>query len=343
MNRAVLQACLPAFIALGVAFVLLTVLVRLSGAKLNLKRLRNVGRCDRGSVQSLSLVLTLPLFVMIVLFILQVSQLMVARIIVEYAAFAAARAAIVWIPAQTGEIESHRDYSEPYFEPNQANVLPGPFRSDNPVVLAYHEKPGHAWSYKVDSQYLKYRKIFEAAAIACAPMSPSRELLPAGRVQIPDVVLTTQTLYRSMSIRSAVKPVWIKHKLEYSFENTAVHLGFADKNVASGPTYNRYRTPILDPVTGEIIGYYFKVFRNEIGWQDPLTVTVAHNFALLPGPGRFLAKRLVGSGGQPDLVSGMINQSGNYRERLYSVVIQATAKLTNEGLKPVIRYRQDID
>lgn len=331
MNRAVLQACLPAFIALGVAFALLTVLVRFSGAKLNLKRLRDVGRCNRGSVQSLSLVLTLPLFVMVVLFILQVSQLMVARIVIEYAAFAAARAAIVWVPAQVSP-QTFPPVVSDYLDPGQANVLPQPFSAGNPVVLAYNQRPGNAWSYEspsVDS--LKYQNIFESAAIACASMAPSRPLLRNRLSSVSGIVAITQELNRSMNPGSTVKATARQNKLEYSFDNTSVQISFQDKNSAQGPTYNKYR--IQPPI---IPGFpppcpIEKSFRNEIGWQDPLTVTVEHNFALLPGPGRFLAGQLVG---------GIVNESNRYRETVHSVVLRATAKLTNEGLKPVIRYRQ---
>ena len=50
-------------------------------------------------MQSLSFVLTLPLFIMVMMMIVQVSQLMIGMVVVHYAAFAAARSAAVWIPA----------------------------------------------------------------------------------------------------------------------------------------------------------------------------------------------------------------------------------------------------
>jgi hypothetical protein len=348
MHRAVLQACLPAIIALGVSFALLTILVRFSGAKLNLKRLRNVSRCDRGSVHSLSLVLTLPLFVMIVLFILQISQLMVARIVVEYAAYAAARAAIVWVPAQTGEAD-HNPRLDDYDNPVHMNALPAPFRADNPVVLAYNRRTlkraggrrTNLWYYESpDVPSRKFAKVFEAAAIACAPMAPSRAMLPKGRVPNGNAVLVAQSLFRSMHSLSVLDPRIegrVKNKIGYSFENTAVRLSFDDLHSLTGPTYNP-RIPVRIPDTDE---YYRVWYKNEVGWQDPLTVTVSHNLALLPGPGRFLARRLVQSDGQPDRVSGSIDRTASgYREPLYSVVIWASVRLTNQGLKSVVPYTQ---
>ena len=41
-------------------------------------------------------------FIMVMMFIVQLSQITIAKIVVEYAAFAAARSAIVWIPANLG-------------------------------------------------------------------------------------------------------------------------------------------------------------------------------------------------------------------------------------------------
>ena len=100
VNRAVLQALLPALTALVAALVLLRLVVRVSGARFQMTRIRQLHRSEEGAVQSLSFVLTLPLFIMIVMFIVQVSQLMIGIMGVHYAAFAAARAAIVWTPAR---------------------------------------------------------------------------------------------------------------------------------------------------------------------------------------------------------------------------------------------------
>src|SRR5687767_11915386 len=55
---------------------------------------------ELGSVQSLSFVLTVPLFIMLMLLAVQITQLMIGQIVVHYAAFAAARSAAVWIPAR---------------------------------------------------------------------------------------------------------------------------------------------------------------------------------------------------------------------------------------------------
>ncbi len=105
MARAILTACSPWLVLLLVLILAAWALVRFSRAQLRLGRLLELHRDEVGSVQSLSFVLTLPLFIMIMMMIVQVSQLMIGTVVVHYAAFAAARSAAVWIPAAMAEPE----------------------------------------------------------------------------------------------------------------------------------------------------------------------------------------------------------------------------------------------
>ena len=99
MTRAAITACWPWVLVLVGLVLAAHFLVRLSNARLRLARLRHLHGDQAGSVQSLSFVLTLPIFIMVVMLIVQVSQLMIGLIVVHYAAYAAARSAAVWIPA----------------------------------------------------------------------------------------------------------------------------------------------------------------------------------------------------------------------------------------------------
>ena len=105
MARAILTACSPWLAVLLVLILAAWALVRFSRAQLRLGRLLELHRDEAGSVQSLSFVLTLPLFIMIMMMIVQVSQLMIGMVVVHYAAFAAARSAAVWIPAAMADPE----------------------------------------------------------------------------------------------------------------------------------------------------------------------------------------------------------------------------------------------
>jgi hypothetical protein len=317
VNRAILEACLPCLAALVVSFGLLRLVVFLSGARCNLRRLWQLHRCEHGGVQSLAFVITLPLFIVIVQFIVQVSQLMIGTMVVNYAAFAAARAASVWLAADV--------------DPLGENNAVAPLAEDAPLVLT-----GNSADLIGN---LKYQKIFAAAALACAPVAPSRDL-GFGLTSLNTSAAEANKLLYSNLVPSDSSntriPRRIDNKLAYSFQHTAVRIAFVDKDTRRGPTYNP-RRPVTLP-TGEIIHVWDP---HEIGWQDPVTVSVTHNFALLPGPGRFLAKFLVRADGQPDRISPQIDVSlGARRERIHTTSIWASATFTNEGVKSVIPYKQ---
>ena len=74
----------------------------------------------------------------------------------------------------------------------------------------------------------------------------------------------------------------------------------------------------------------------EVGWEDNVTVWVAHRYALLPGPGRFLAKFINREDGGDDATSRRINQVAmNSEEDVYTTELVASASLTLEGMKSV--------
>jgi len=129
------------------------------------------------------------------------------------------------------------------------------------------------------------------------------------------------TLAPSSSSNGAIGPR-LDHKLAYAMQNTDVQIRFFHKNQEL-PLQTYYLPD--DPNE-----FYF----NEVGWQDPLTVTVKHNLALLPGPGRLLARYVAGPGGAPDQVSQSITNRGTF----YTYPLTASITMGNEGEKPVIPY-----
>lgn len=317
MNRAILEACLPSLIALACACGVLAVVARLSGGKWRFGRLASLHRCQQGGVQSLAFVLTLPLLVMVLLFIVQVSQLMVGIMVVNYAAFAAARSASVWTAAMVDD---------------QWAALGGDADGQNELPAGI--SPGVAIPLSADlvagSQSRKYEKIWTAAALACASISPSRTT--------PDSASGAFTAARSASVAKQLYPYFdpsasrnpriparLDNKFAYSFENTFVTLQFEDRNSQPVPGTQTY-----NPIGHPVVPYH----EAEVGWQDPLTVTVYHDLALLPGAGRILGKLLVREDGRADLVAPRIRQvSGLYKTRL-----KASATLTNEGIRSLRPY-----
>jgi hypothetical protein len=280
---------------------------------------------------------------MIAMFIAQVSQLMLAVMTVNYAAFAAARAASVWVPAEL--FGNTRTIDE------AANVLPVPIREDLPVLLTFDaDRVENAdgigvWEYRAGSgtpRSAKYAYIYTAAAMACLPLAPSRDLGSTNALQNQAVHQTALAAYRALvpdSAGNARLPMRLSNKIIYAFENTSVRLEFVDKDTRDGPTYNP-RLPV-ELEDGTIVRVWNP---QEVGWQDPLTVTVTHEFALLPGPGRWLAKHLVRADGRPDRVSPRIDRfTAENRERVYTTSVWATATMTNEGLKPLMTYVQNTE
>ena len=322
MNRAILEACLPSLLALIAGFVVLWLVLRSVRMQINVSRLWSVHRCERGSVQSLSFVLTLPLFMTILLFIVQVSQLMVGIMVVHYAAYAGARSACVWIPADVYEGEAANQFA---VDP----LIPQP-KDDEWNIGTY------------SSNTPKLRKIHQAVAVALAPICPSRDF--GDRRTPPEPVLNaarnTQRLYGQLAPGTRWNskiPDRLLLKLNYAYQNTAVQVAWRetrhpDKDVETGPTYNTRGGISADPPPQVWLSY-------EVGWEDPVTVRVEHQFALLTGAGRWLAPYFVPGSGRTAEVSA---DNPHYRERIYQVKIAASATMTNEGLKSVVRHAQTL-
>jgi hypothetical protein len=320
MNRAVLQACLPWLGVLAGALVVAYLLVRVNRARLDWGRLRRLHADEVGSVQSLSFVLTLPVFVMVMLFIVQVSQLMIGITIVHYAAYAAARSASVWIPARLAEPEQENCISSYHLDPDAPDQQP-------PVLDPQDKKYGPSEggvTYVIEPSSGKYEKIASAAVMACMPISPSRDLglpLPPGGAAADTLRAAYQALAPDSASYAAV-PRRLQNKLAYAVSNTKVEIRFFHKNDEPPP-----ETYMLEDDIGE---FYF----NEVGWQDPITVTVKHALALLPGPGRLLARYAPRVYGESDRVSESVEK----KDGVYVYPLQASATIGNEGEKPVVPY-----
>jgi len=334
MDRAVLLACLPWLGLLAGSVVCLRLLVRLSGSRPEPGRLLRLHADQSGSAQSLSFVLTLPFFVMIILFIVQVSQLMIGTIVVHYAAFAAARSAIVWIPAWVSPLEAENcisSYEEDFDAPDQIEPMIDPGAddygpSDGGLTYIIHPDPAS----------LKYRKIHSAAVMACMPICPSRRDLELPPLSDEDnrALGVFCEAFGSMASWGSASEGAVKRrlatKLAYSAEHTSISIRFYHSN------WEPELRPHFQRQSGEYLGGFAD---NELGWQDPITVRVTHNLALLPGPGRFLSRVVRRADGSPDSLSQHIKRAGN----VYVYPLSASATLGNEGEKSVKRYAHDID
>ena len=321
MARAILTACSPWLVLLLVLILAAWALVRFSRAQLRLGRLLELHRDEVGSVQSLSFVLTLPLFIMIMMMIVQVSQLMIGTVVVHYAAFAAARSAAVWIPAAMADPEGPCCISSYSVDPDAPDQVAPEL---DPTAADYGPGSG-GLTYKIEPGSPKFNKIASAAILACVPISPSRDLgLRAPTAAQMDSVL--KNAYGALSPSSAsngqIGPR-LDHKLAYAMQNTDVQIRFFHKN--QEPPLQTY----LRLAGRSRSEFYF----NEVGWQDPITVTVNYQFPLLPGPGRMLARYVAGPSGSDTVASTIQNHSG-----VYTYPLQAQATIGNEGEKSVVTY-----
>lgn len=343
MGRAVLCDCLPWLALLLISGLCLWLVVRLNESRFRLRRLVFLHRNEVGSAQSLSFVLTLPIFVVVLLFIVQVSQVMIGTIMVHYAAFAAARAAVVWIPAGIGSRDNWTigenwvggsGYGPDFSAPDQA-------------FPSYLQPESGGLTYVLGGGGLKYDKITTAARLACLPICPSRNL----GLSLPPEAATAQSLlknlYQTLAPQTSLADSRLRNKLAYAIQYTNLEVRFYHHNsepplmsLLGGPwgrDYNDSR-----PAPGSDNGPGSEEFwpGQEIGWQDPVTVTVTHYLALLPGPGRILANKVGFIRTPTDDVQQRIEQdtqeaqAGNF----YVYKLTASCTLGNEGAKSVLPY-----
>ncbi len=314
MHRGVLLDCLPWFLLLVSLLVALRLLLALSGGRWHARRLVCLHQDEAGAVQSLSFVLTLPIFIMLLMLIVQASQLMVGQMVVEYAAVAAARSAIVWIPAGVG-VAGANEWEN---------------RISSYTVDTDQTGTNGGTRYVINPGSPKYQKILSAAILACAPIAPSQAI--AGQQAAPgNLVAAVKKAYAALAPTSGNNPAIpqrLTNKLAYSNNNTNIRLTFVHKPQAPS-TINELPLATYN-LPADIGEFYF----NEVGWQDSITVTVSHQLALLPGPGRLLFGRAASETGQADQVSGMIQQAGN----VYTYPLTAATTLGSEGEKPVLSY-----
>jgi hypothetical protein len=332
MGRAVVQACLPWLALLLLGCGLAYLLVRLNRSRIELRRLGGLHRDQAGGVQSLSFVLTLPIFVMVMLLIVQVSQLMIGTIMVHYAAFAAARSAAVWIPSRLGQGETENCISVYSAEPGSEEQAP---RVLDPLDEDYGPGEGGV-TYIVEPGSPKYEKIASAAVMACMSVCPSRDLglaLPGENQGTAEIV---KLLYQAMAPgfeQNPRIPRRLENKLAYALQATQVEVRFYHTHSYPEPPLVPY--PHLDDDLRDLTVEFMP---NELGWQDSITVTVKHQLALLPGPGRLLARTVrrptQGVPGSRDTLAETIGRLG----RVYVYPLEASATMGNEGEKSVIPY-----
>jgi hypothetical protein len=255
-------------------------------------------------------------------------------VVVHYAALAAARSAIVWIPANLGpDAEQENQISTGYTDDFSVSGQVSP--ETDPTAADFGPGQG-GMTYVVtppSPMSGKYSKIVAAAVLACMPIAPSRNLnlsLSSDQQAMAQTMLPAlQAAYGSMVSSSASNGAIngrIAHKLAYAFQATKVEVRFYHPN---------FEPPLIcyNPPQGEFQP-------NELGWQDQFTVKVTHQYALLPGPGRLLAWIIRNPDGS--LTNDQVAQSIQRIGGVYVYPLTAEATLGNEGEKSVLPYENTI-
>ena len=262
-------------------------------------------RDEGGGVQSVSFVLTAPIFIMLMLLAVQITQLMIGLMTVHYAAFAAARSASVWIPARMEPFDTQGE--------NRLGlrVLDGVYAGG----IEYRILPGNGND--------KLEQIRKAAALACVPIAPSRNV---GMRTGDSTGGSLQSMYARLA-PDAMSNGRINDRLAnkwgYADAATAIDIRvFHPDEFGADAEPPLIQFPPYRPQT-EFTPY-------EIGWRDQVRITVTHQFALLPGPGRLLARR-ANESVYPDRISPQILQDNG----VYTIPLTATATIVPEGEKSV--------
>jgi hypothetical protein len=169
--------------------------------------------------------------------------------------------------------------------------------------------------------------------MACLPVCPSR---PTGEPRnhpgngAADALVRLYHAYDPGAAANARIPARLRHKLAYALNHTRLRIRIRHKD--EEPELREHAQP----------PYPEEFTLNEIGWQDQIEVTVVHDFALLPGPGRLLARSATPVTGEysssagSDSVAPQIQRSGG----VFVYPVQATVRLNNEGEKPLLPYIQ---
>ncbi len=316
MIQTALLSCWPLAVGLVVVFGAIVALVQGPMSKVQGRRslsatldfrlwTLDLHRDERGSVQSLSFVLTAPVFIMLMMLAVQVTQLMIGEIIVNYAAYAAARSASVWIPAR---------FEQPLELSNWLNVRQ---LSGYDVSTVMRTSP-------------KMMNIHRSAAIALIPIAPSRDLgLADLNSSMTQALIATYSAYSSSAQANRRIPMRLANKWAYVLSATNVEITTYHRQFGTSQSGYQNEPPLWNFDPTNIESYYQP---NEVGWRDEITVKVTHKFALLPGPGRLLART---AANDPTIAAAnRIQQSSG----IYYVPLSASATMVPEGDKSTAQF-----
>jgi|GEM_PF-1642198 len=276
----------PIYSLHGLLYGVLGAAALLSAGKLAVVFLRGFGRAAillaRGRRPALGeagqamteVAVSFPILLITTLILMQLALMFQARNVVTYAAFSAARAAIVWIPAEV--------------------PLDG-----GPVTEPSHE-------INMDGGK-KLEKIQQAAAMACVPISPKASTVLGGVPFIGDLIASSSVAFTSLISVFALPSNYAANGLQrYAYSTFAIEVthtaatenGFVEQEGQSVWTYPRdaadvgirvrHRFYLSIPVVNRIIGDSWTVadFGPGLGADLPGRFSFIRSVAVLPLEGK---------------------------------------------------------
>ena len=327
--RAVVQAWLPWIAAALVAAAACRLLMWLGGGRWRPAKLRSLHADESGAVQSLAFVLTLPVFLLFAMFIVQVAQVMLGIMVVHYAAFAAARAAQVWVPGASELAEDPGAEGANRMEPLWPRLAAVADEEDEHG--REEERYFLTWldlePYARDPQAKAYR-VWMAAVVGCLPVAPSGDKLPLdGRYERTAAAL--EELHRATLADGGGDRTGDRLRRKLGFATAVTRMGLEIVHPATDQDLH----PEAPPGTRVEIDRY--------GWRDTFVVTLEHDMVLLPGPMRMVAAAAGNVGPDdldPELPAGSVRErlSEGHGEYLYTLRAEAAASL--EGRRCVVPF-----
>ncbi len=215
--------------------------------------------------------ISFPILLITTLILMQLALMFQARNVVSYAAFSAARAAIVWIPARV-PLDDNQPVTE---EANSINMDGGE----------------------------KLQKIQQAASMACIPISPKASNVLGGAPIIGDMIANTAAAFTSLVAVLGLPSSYADNALQrYAYSSFATEVvlykatetGFIEQSGQSSWEYPenpsdvavrvRHRFYLAIPVVNRIIGDSWTVvdFGAGLGASLPGRFTFIRSVAVLP-------------------------------------------------------------
>ncbi|MDA1018112.1 MAG: hypothetical protein O3A00_27105 [Planctomycetota bacterium] len=178
----------PAFVVGPGCVLILFVLLRIVRPKLASLSPSVIGRDESGSYYTISLVLVLPLYVLLICLIIESALMMVAKMGTVYSAYSAGRSAMVWLPGdpvrkdmvQLAAVQSMTPFASSFRRHQQHSSIAAHVneRHNRDYFAAYRRMP----SNRQTRRYVSHKRNYAALATTTEIEAPAND--PDGEITV---------------------------------------------------------------------------------------------------------------------------------------------------------------